>query len=300
MSRSSARGFTLIELLVVISIIGMLISLLLPAVQDARKAARRVQCQNNLRQMGIALQNYHGACRSFPSGIIRSNRVMWSGLLLRQMEQWPLYGTLQSGLPWDVDDTANERACGTYLAVYRCPSSTAPRHHEDGQGIAGRVPCSYLACASGRAVTECSPPPVAGAPDSDGLFFVNSDMRIADIRDGTSSTVAVGEAVFAIDVGGGPDCRGRMQVVDHWYIGTPQGLDNEASEAIGSTAVPINSVFMPDLWIEEKELCFSSRHPGGAQMMFADGHASFVSETIDRDTWSALGTRAGGEVVKQY
>jgi prepilin-type N-terminal cleavage/methylation domain-containing protein len=299
MGRSSAQGFTLVEVLVSITVIGILMALLLPAVQAAREAARRIQCQNNLHQIGIALHHYHDSDGNFPSGIIDPNRTLWSGLLLRPMEQGPLYDTLEFDRPWDEDGRPNERACATYLAMYRCPSSVAPRHI-DAQGIVRRVPCNYLACASGTAVTECSPPPLAGSPDSDGVFFVNSHVRCADIRDGTSNTVAVGEAVFRIDIGGGPDCTGLRQVVDHWYVGTPEGPANEMSEALGSTAVAINSVLKPDLWIEEKELCFSSYHPGGILLVFADGHGSLVAETIDRDIWSALGTRAGEEVVQQY
>jgi prepilin-type N-terminal cleavage/methylation domain-containing protein/prepilin-type processing-associated H-X9-DG protein len=293
-----AKGFTLVEVLVVIAIIGGLIALLMPAVQAAREAARRAQCQNNLHQIGIALHHYHDACGSFPSGVIEPHRTMWTALLLRQIEQGPLYDTLEFGRPWNVLGSANQRACATYLTVYRCPSEMADKHM-DAQGIAQRVPANYLACSSGTAVTECGPPPLAGAPDSDGLFFINSRIRFADVRDGTSSTVAVGEAVFRIDVAGGPDCSGMTQVVDHWYIGTMQGLGNEISEELGSTGAAVNSVFQPDSFIEEKELCFSSYHPGVAGALFADGHVSHVSENIDRQAWSAMGTRAGEEVVSE-
>ncbi len=296
MGKSNARGFTLVELLVVIAIIGVLVALLLPAVQAAREAARRSQCLNNLHQMGVALYGYHDSHRSFPSAYIWPNRALWSGLILNQMEQVPLYDTLEFGEPWDVNDSPNELACATYLPAYRCPSSTNLRHM-DLQGITRRVPCNYLACASGTGTRESGPPPVVGLPDSDGMFYVNSDTRVADIRDGTSSTVAIGETLVRIDVQG-PDLHGVVQIVDHWYIGTPSGDANEVSEGMGSTGVAINSVDMPDVFVDEKELCFSSRHPGGAQVLFADGHAAFISETIDRDVWSALGTRAGGEVVE--
>ena len=298
MTRRRAQGFTLVEVLVVIAIIGVLIAILLPAVQAAREAARRTQCQNNLHQIGIALHHYHDAHGNFPSGVIDPHRTTWTALLLRHVEQGPLYDTLEFGQPWNSTGSPNQRACATYLAVYRCPSEIADRHM-DAQGIAQRVPCSYLACTSGTAVSECDPPPLAGAADSDGLFFINSSIRFADIRDGSSNTVAVGEAVFRIDLVGGPDCTGITQVIDHWYIGTMQGLRNEVSEELGSTAAAVNSVFDPDSWIEEKELCFSSYHPGGVGVVFADGHASHIAETIDRDTWSGLGTRAGEEVVSQ-
>ena len=298
MTRSSARGFTIVELLVVIAIIGVLVALLLPAVQAAREAARRSQCLNNLHQMGVALHSYHDSHRNFPSAYIWPNRALWSGLILSQMEQVPLYDTLEFGEPWDVDDSPNELACATYLSVYRCPSSANVKHMNK-QGITARVPCNYLACASGTGTRESGPPPLVGLSGSDGLFYVNSSTRIADITDGTSSTVAIGEALVRVDVHG-PDFSGVEQIVDHWYIGTPSGDANEVSEGMGSTGVAINSVTMPDPFVDEKELCFSSRHPGGVQVLFADGHASFISETIDRDTWSALGTRAGREVLKAY
>jgi prepilin-type N-terminal cleavage/methylation domain-containing protein/prepilin-type processing-associated H-X9-DG protein len=298
MSGSRARAFTLVELLVVIAIIGILVALLLPAVQAAREAARRTECGNNLHQMGIALHNYHDTYRSLPSAMIWPNRTIWSGLILRQMEQGPLYDTLDFSRPWVEDGSLNERACGTYLAVYRCPSSTAPRHM-DAQGIPRRVPCNYLACASGTATREYGPPPLVGRADSDGAFFLNSSVRMADILDGTSSTVAIGEAIFSFDIRG-PDLTGINQVVDHWYIGTAEGLENELSEAMGSTAAAINSVLIPDVYIDEKELCFSSRHPGGAQVVFADGHASFIPETVNQAIWRALGTRAGGETAQHY
>ncbi|MHC4399411.1 MAG: DUF1559 family PulG-like putative transporter [Planctomycetota bacterium] len=299
MKRSSARGFTLVELLVVITIIGMLISLMLPAVQSAREAARRVKCQNNLHQMGIALHHYHGGHRCFPSGVIRPNRIFWSGLILNELEQMPLFNTLDVGRSWSEDGSANERACATYLEVYQCPSSTVARHHEHGQGIAQRVPCTYLACTSGAVARESGPPPVAGTSDSDGIFFVNSAVRFADVYDGSSSTVAVAESLFRIDVHG-PDHTGTVQVVDHWYIGTPEGFGNEISESMGSTAAAINSVLMENVFVDEKELCFSSEHPNGVQVLFADGHGSHVQETVDRDLWSALGTRKGNEVIRGY
>jgi prepilin-type processing-associated H-X9-DG protein len=122
---------------------------------------------------------------------------------------------------------------------------------------------------------------------------------MADIRDGTSSTVAIGEAVFLFEIVG-VDYHGGGQYCDHWYVGTPQGLLGEESEAMGSTAAPVNIDLASDAPADEKELAFSSRHPGGAQVVYADGHVSFVSETIDAGTWSALGTRAGGEVAESH
>jgi prepilin-type N-terminal cleavage/methylation domain-containing protein/prepilin-type processing-associated H-X9-DG protein len=290
-----SRGFTLVELLVVIAIIGILVALMLPAVQAAREAARRVQCQNNLHQIGIALHNYHDTNRRFPPGLVWPNRTFWSGHLLPYLEQKPMYeGLVFNGL-WHV--SPNEEACKSYLSVFRCPSTTAPAHIS-AQGITDRVPCNYLACTSGTVMRESGPPPLAGRPDSDGIFFLDSDTRLADIVDGSSSTVAVGETVF-IFKGHGLDHFQINQFLDHWYIGTLEGYGNEVSESMGSTGVAINSFELP-VFVDEKELCFSSRHPAGGQVLFADGAVSFISETIDRATWSAMGTRHGEEVVGSH
>ena len=289
------RAFTLVELLVVIAIIGLLIALLLPAVQAAREAARRLECGNNLRQMGIALHSYHDLYSRLPSGGIAPSGLLWSGLILRQLEQTSLYDTLQLGSRWDDPNSPNARACAHYLSVYRCPSSPAPRHLT-AQGIPDRVPCNYLAVSSGTCMRESGPPPLIGELDSDGLFFINSSMRFADILDGTSQTIAVGEAIFEYKLHG-HDEFGLPQFVDHWYIGTPEGNANEVSEALGSTAARINALRRDDAPVDERELSLGSHHPGGVQVVYADGHVSFVPEVIERSAWSAQGTRAGREVV---
>jgi prepilin-type processing-associated H-X9-DG protein len=128
---------------------------------------------------------------------------------------------------------------------------------------------------------------------------VNSRVRTADICDGTSSTVAIGEAVFLFEHIG-LDYDGIKQYCDHWYVGSPSLGENEASELMGSTGVAINTDLDSNVVADEKELSFSSRHPGGAHVVYADGHVSFISETIDRRTWSALGTRAAREVVGSH
>ena len=136
----------------------------------------------------------------------------------------------------------------------------------------------------------------AGNRDLDGVLFNNSRIRIADITDGTSSTMIVGESLHRYDIQGF-DHDGNRQGVDHWYFGSTDDLAGiNASEAVGSTAIEINAVLNPDLTIDEKELCFSSNHPSGTHIAFADGHVTFISEKIDRNVWSAVGTRAGGEL----
>lgn len=290
-----SRGWTLVELLVVIAIIGILVAFLLPAVQSAREAARRVQCQSQLHQLGLALHQYHDSVRRFPAAVSWPQRMFWTARLLPYLEQSSLYDSLDHNLLWNQGP--NQQACGSYLSVFRCPSSTAPKYIT-AQGILERVPCNYLACASGTATRESGPPPLAGEPYSDGLFFLNSDLSFAHLTDGCSSTVAIGETVF-IYRNIGVDLCGVDQFLDHWYIGTLEGMGNEMSESMGSTGVAINS-FQRPVFVDEQELAFSSRHPGGAQVALADGAVIFVSEAIDRRTWSALGTRSGGEVVPDY
>lgn len=302
MRSNRSAGFTLVELLVVIAIIAILVALLLPAVQAAREAARRVQCSNNLHQMGIALHNYHDALKRFPAGIIQPNHAFWSASLLPYLEQSNLFSMLDFSSRWEVAGSRNALACATYVSIYRCPSSTAAAH-VSVQGVANRVPSTYLAVGSGTATRESgSVSQHLGLPKRDGLMFVNSSTNMASVQDGTSNTLAIGEAEFRYEVVGLDLDGGVYQVVDHWYIGS-DGIDartapyiKEVSEALGSTGVPINGAEL-DILVDEKEIGFSSRHSGGVHFVFADGHVKFVTETMDRAVFSKLGTIAGGEVV---
>jgi prepilin-type N-terminal cleavage/methylation domain-containing protein len=286
------RGFTLIETLVSIAVIGILVALLLPAVQSARESARRAECQGNLHQIGIALHHYHDTVRSFPPGICWPSRTFWSGCLLPYIEQTTLKAATEDDEPWDSGD--NAMACAALLPIFRCPSSTAPKHLT-AQGITDRVPCDYVACTSGTATCESGPSPLAGEADSNGIFFVNSGTRFAELVDGMSTTIAVGETMFIYE-SFGPDYYGMNQFLDHWSIGTLEGLGNEVSESMGSTGVAINSYKLP-VFVDEKELAFGGHHPAGVQVVFADGAVTLVAETIDRNVWSAMGTRHGRDIV---
>ena len=281
------RGFSLIELLVVLTIVSVLAGLLLPAVQSAREAARRTQCANNLRQMSVALHHYHATWHHFPAGYQSPRGLLWSGSLLPFVEETALFRTLDKDRDWE--NSPNQDACATYLSIFRCPSDSVPAHVFNR--MENRVPCNYLAGNSGTVTRESGPPPVAGTADSNGLFAIDSRWGMRHIRDGSSNTVLVGEAVSIVKLIG-PDLTGQSQYLDHWYIGTPEGTGNEVSESMGSTGVAINSYRQTVRWADEKELAFSSRHAAnGAQIAFADGHLQLIAESIDRQAWSDLGTR---------
>lgn len=295
-------AFSLIELLVVVAIVGVVSGLLLPALQAAREAARRIQCANNLHQLGLALHHYHDSHRSFPIGIVYPNWVMWSAQILPELEQGPLHATVDFTKPFSDGSTANGRACATLLDVFRCPSSNAPEH-VSVQGVRDRVPGNYLAVASGTANRDVGPTNFhVGRIDQDGIMFVSRSTRMASIVDGTSQTLAIGECLFQPEVTG-PDSTGAPQIVDHWYIGTAGMFSTdgnhitEASEALGSTGVAMSNWKDNSIVICEKEIAFSSNHRGGVQFVFADGHVAMLSDSLDRAIYSALGTRAGSEVI---
>ena len=253
-----SHGFTLIELLVVVAIIGILIALLFPAVQMVRESARQTECKNNLHQLGLAFQQYHDSHRRLPPGFAWPEKTLWSAYLLPFLEYRQLYADIDLDGPWDVPESVNQLATGFIIPVYRCPSANAPLATEF-EGIDQRGPCTYTVCASGVVVRESGDTaPKGGDEKLDGTMYHNSRTRIADITDGTSHTIISGEALFDTSATGIDDC-GTFQAVDHWYIG------------------------------------FSSNHPGGAQVVFVDGHIEMISEDIDRAVWSGLGTRAGRE-----
>ncbi len=308
-------GFTLVELLVVIAIIGILVGLLLPAVQAAREAARRMSCSNNMKQLGLAMHNYHDTHRVFPYGF-GEVQEFWSALILPQLEQNNLHSTLVwtnsaqfgFGTVWTNYNSPNKAACATLVSVFRCPSINQPEHI-DYNSIAGRVPVSYRGVAGAMVASDDASTRPAGyntaafmaleQPDLDGILFGASKIGFRDITDGSTNTLMIGESYT--------DCTfvKDNQGMDYFAFFSPQmGLwrpgvrtGTEHSEGLGSAIVPINSRLNPTVHGVLMEMSFGSYHTGGAMFSVADGSVRFLAQSIDLATYRALATRAGGEVV---
>ncbi len=293
------RGFTLIELLVVIAITAVLIALLLPSVQQAREAARRAQCRNNLKQLGLALHNYHDTHGVLPMGFHWPLGTGWSYHLLPFLGQTALYSSMTVGTPTTATTSiwrngSPEAALSVLLPVLRCPSSASPPAVVNVNGIDRRVPCDYLACASGVRTTDSGTSVNGiGVANLDGTFYRTSSVRLSDVRDGTSNTIGVGETFY------------ESSELDHWAIGsddlgrnnTPDSAD--ASEFLGSLGVNLN-LYDDGSGTDALEISFKSRHVGGCQFLLLDGSIRFLSENISQYTRQALGTRGGSDVVGEF
>lgn len=298
--KRSQRAFTLVELLVVIAIIGVLVALLLPAVQAAREAARRTQCSNNLKQIGIGLHNYHDTLLTFPFGWCDRGQA-WSACILPYIEQRPLWETLEwaEANNWDIANTPNQRACETIIKTYRCPTAAIPQH-VNNQGIPKRVPACYRGVASSTADSDDPGTSASGRHlelnDLEGIFFGGSRINMKDITDGTANTFMAGECYWDTFTQDGNQ-------MDFWYIGSPQvdpwpGSATEYSEFVGSTGVPMNARKIASTSGYVKELSFTSFHPAGVMFCYADGSVRFIPYSIDVPTYKALGSRNGGETLQ--
>ena len=304
------HGFTLVELLVVIAIIGVLISLLLPAVQAAREAARRSQCMNNLKQMGLAMHNYHASLGCLPFGWSTLEQT-WHAMILPYVEWQTLYDTLifQECGPGNWDSgSANTVACQTVIPIFRCPSMPIPEHL-DYNNIPQRVPTSYNGVASALAASDDrSTIPVADPPHPqvalemhplDGVLFGDSHIRFAEIKDGTSNTALIGE--MHTD----PEYVKDNQGMDYWQIGAPQTGGwvrggrggTEYSEVVASTYPKLNVWRDPTTHGVLMEISFGSYHVGGAHFLFCDGSVRFISDSVEHKVYQAIGTRDGMETA---
>jgi len=322
-------GFTLVELLVVIAIIGLLVALLLPAIQASRESARRSSCTNNLRQIGTAAQNFHGVHGSFPVGAESREYAAnptnpwtfyrWSSLahLTPFLEDSNVYNSLNLKVPLYTGPTStpgpeNARGVALVVPVFLCPS-------DHGQRVSANFgPTNYAACAgSGTG---------GGSPhDADGVFYVNSETSIQQITDGTSHTALVSESLLGYPEGGplardvqrdykfvlsAPLSDTNCQNTPQWNISNGRGFSWASGEF---RCALYNHFYLPNenvpdcigvqlggglsmVYTPFGRRAARSNHAGGVNLLLADGSVRFVRDAIDPALWRGLSTRDGGEV----
>jgi prepilin-type N-terminal cleavage/methylation domain-containing protein/prepilin-type processing-associated H-X9-DG protein len=311
MRSSSRRGFTLVELLVVIAIIGVLVALLLPAVQAAREAARRSQCVNNMKQIALAMHNYHDTYQVFPSGYLAGHGANaweagnqsswgWGAFLLPFVEQGPLHDQLTPGRFRLADAiTAGSPVdrvvlLQTPLGTFRCPSDTGPavndRHRlrNSSDADVNAALSNYIGNngsnrwhGGGRLISPAGggtgqwgavPTAIEGTSVPNGIFWRGSNVRFGQITDGTSNTILLSERAWNLNAQGGTVfCN----------AGLIHGTNSQNEQLtirmiLGTGTVPINSGVGNDC-----QFGYSSRHPGGIQVALCDGSVRFISQTID-------------------
>jgi type II secretory pathway pseudopilin PulG len=294
----------LIELLVVIAIIGILIGLLLPAVQKVREAANRTKCHSNLKQAALALHNYHGDFDCFPRGESCSGtnttgtevpRDSWFMYTLPYVEQQSLYTAYKTWDPSGTNYAWKFPKNNSIVPTFMCPADPAnPKitTHYPGQGFHG----NYLACSGSTTFNPASSPDGTAL---DGIFYVRSRTRIADITDGTSNTLLLGEIILSTDVST-DDFRGRYW--NSWRGNTMftaaqppnSSIDYVAGGCQTTTAAPCTAS------ATNEAIYARSYHPGIASFALADGSVRAISNTVTPSTYLALGSRAGGEVNGDY
>jgi prepilin-type N-terminal cleavage/methylation domain-containing protein/prepilin-type processing-associated H-X9-DG protein len=314
---SGQRAFTVIELLVVIAIVAILIAILLPAVQAAREAARRIQCQNNLKQIGLALHGYQDAWLSFPPAYLTQPAVdldlgagwAWGTLILPYLEQRPVYDAANFDFSYGSANGndhrgflglfVNRTVMRTSVSIYLCPSAGGGEGpiRMGGASVAGS-PGQYIASAGWM---DSSRSPSVGT----GVLYSNSRVAIADIRDGTSTTLIIGErsrnladsawsGVLGFDSPPPPLCTKRGWPVQSCVgpIFLVMGRSGPSSDIL-SGSVPNGNSLNRQAGADG----YASLHAGGCQFLFCDGSVRFIKETLAPPIFQALGSRAGGEVV---
>ncbi|HET6426468.1 MAG TPA: DUF1559 domain-containing protein [Planctomycetaceae bacterium] len=288
------RGFTLIELLVVIAIIGVLIALLLPAVQQAREAARRVQCRNNLKQIGLALHNYHDTHRVFPFGYLKKDDPVegnsagfgWLSMVLPQMDLVPLYQRFDWNVP--IFAPANEFARLQQPRVFLCPSDLLSENNAIEMDTDRFAMGCYVACI-GPGDMDADP------DDRRGMFSRNSAIAVRDVTDGLSNTLAVGERA------NGPfrlaGSHGVHTVYETTWSGAVRQFDDIADEHPHMVLFQTGHV-VNDPSSDDRDI--SAAHVGGAFFLLGDGAVRFLGDSMDYGLYQRLGTRAEGTPVGEF
>lgn len=310
--RASEPGFTLVELLVVIAIIGVLLGLLLPAIQAAREAARRSECTNNLKQMGLALQNYHSQNGSLPPGALKheiEDRVglSWRVLILPFLELNNIYEQIHP----EPDGGANDYSPqGSIIEVYHCPSAEPPDPDPgilkmaNYGGVSGAIAVSDPNTNDTNDEIVNLEDVLCGDMYINGVLFPESIVRIGQITDGTSNTLAIGERLYSF--------RDWLSGMTWWGPDPPMPTTGWCVGAAKNINYPLNA----DLWqigfykfdfqapvgavrkLLLNELPFASEHSGGVNFSYADGSVHFINDTIDFTVLQAMATRNGEEVFE--
>jgi prepilin-type N-terminal cleavage/methylation domain-containing protein/prepilin-type processing-associated H-X9-DG protein len=285
------KAFTLVELLVVIAIIGILVALLLPAVQAAREAAHRMSCTNNLKQIALALHNYHDTYNAMPMGWIGletpNGRVLsegqpgwgWAAHVLPFIEQNTVTDIVRDTLP--ITDPLNLPARETHLPVFRCPSDARSQEFFDLEDTSGAVlanvpVANYVGMFGTTPLSNCLGLPAGVQCRSDGPFFHNSSTRFRDFLDGTSNTLLIGERYSKY---GESTWLGAVPTADESMARILAIADHAPNSSAGHLDDP------------------GSYHPAGTNFAFADGLVHIIVETIDLAVYYGLATMQGGEPV---
>ncbi len=303
--RKNQIGFTLVELLVVIAIIGVLVGLLLPAVQAAREAARRMSCSNNLKQLALGIHNYESSFRQFPPGYLHKfgepgsmylanhQGFSWGSAILPHIEQAALYDTIHFDRP--TFDIENLSARETSLPTFLCPSDT----YSEGEFVIRDDSLTPVLRYAGASYAANWGPSTSAVNlddtplESDGVFFRNSNLRHADILDGLSNTLALGERTNGPLPVSTPSPGGHSNFETAWFAAVH---DRDDFEDDHGHMVLFETQFRPNQ-IDGDDKGLSAPHVGLAQFALCDGSVRAITQEIDAEIYNALGSRNGGEVI---
>jgi prepilin-type N-terminal cleavage/methylation domain-containing protein len=307
---ASRRAFTLVELLVVITIIGILIALLLPAVQAAREAARRAQCSNNLKQIGLAMHMRLEAKGTFPDGYhwptaaeTASNQsgaeATWISYSLSYIEQGGIEATIDWTKWFGTAPSVNARVCATKIPVFLCPSSNPVRNVVGGAYARGNYAANDgVGPMRESDLTSLPPKRTFGSGVNNrslaGVFFLNSRMNPADIKDGLSNTAFVSEVRTVV----GEDMRGVLHYPEgpfyhHNYTPNSAVPDQlRVGFCVTDPGAPCSGTLFSTWQPRALTMTARSSHPGGVGLLLGDGSARFVNDSVNLNVWQALCTPA--------